>query len=166
MRSTWPISLYLFGLLLGGCATDKRPPVTVSGFVEVACPPDKSLVYLYRVRPWVGQGKDITMCVNYLSAVSLRGHEYCPLVLNPGLTQFGHQYRAVVPPLGIPAETKSHVDLRVHLETGKIYYIAYRFWINPLHHPNPTMVLVDRQTGTNEMSSCSIKKPLSDSHEN
>src|SRR5439155_5457901 len=74
MRSTWPISLYLFGLLLGGCATDKRPPVTVSGFAEVSCPSDKSLVYLYRVRPWVGQGKDITMCVNYLPAVSLRGH--------------------------------------------------------------------------------------------
>jgi hypothetical protein len=106
------------------------------------------------------------MCVNYLPIVSLRGHEYCPLALNPGLTQFGHQYRDIIPPYGIPTDTKNVVDLRAHLEAGKTYYVAYRFWISPFHQPNPTMVLVDRQAGTNEISTCSIKKPLSDSHEN
>jgi len=166
MRSTLPIFLCLFGLLLSGCATDKRPPETASGFVEASCPPDKALIYLYRVRPWLGQGKEIVVCVNYLPAVSLSGHEYCPLVLNPGLTQFGHQYKAVVPPYGVPAETKGMIDLRVHLEAGKTYYIAYRFSTNPFHQPNPTMVLVDRETATNEMSTCSIKKPLTNSHEN
>ena len=166
MRSTLPIFFYLLALLLSGCATDKRSPELVTGFVEASCPPDKALVYLYRVRPWVGQGNDIMMCVNYLPTVSLRGHEYCPLVLNPGLTQFGHQYRVIIPPYGIPADTKNVVDLRVHLEAGKTYYVAYRFWISPFHQPNPTMVLVDRETGTNEMSTCSIKKPLSGSHEN
>jgi hypothetical protein len=102
------------------------------------------------------------MCVNCKPTVTLSGHEYCPLVLNPSLTQFGHQYTDIVPPLGIPADTKNVVDLRVHLEEGKTYFVAYRFWINPFHQPNATMVLVDRETGTNEMSTCAIRKPLSD----
>jgi hypothetical protein len=166
MRLSFPISFYLLALLLCGCATVKRPPETVTGFVEASCPPDKALVYLYRVRPWFGQSKDITMCVNYLPTVSLSGHEYCPLLLNPGFTQFGHQYQEVVAPLDIPTETKGVIDLRVHLEAGKTYYIAYRFWISPFHYPNPTMVSVDRETGTNEMSTCSIKRPSGESHEN
>ena len=168
MRSASPIFLCLCGLLLSGCATDKQPPEAVLGFVEASCPPDKALVYLYRVRPWVGQGKDIMMCVNYLPTVSLSGHEYCPLLLNPGFTQFGHQYRDIVPQYGIygiPADTKNVVDLRTNLEAGKTYYVAYRFWTNPFHHPNPTMVLVDKGKATNEMSTCSIKKRLNDSHE-
>jgi hypothetical protein len=166
LRSASRIILYLTVLLLAGCATHKRLPGTGQGFFEVACPPDKSVVYLYRVRPWIGQAKDIMMCMNYLPTVSLSGHEYCPLLLNPGLTQFGHQYQVVIPPMGIPATTKSRVDLRVHLEAGKTYFVAYRFWISPFHSPNPTMVLVDRQTGTNEMSTCWIKKPINGSHEN
>jgi hypothetical protein len=160
MRLTLSIFLSIVALLLSGCATDKRSPESVRGFSEASCPPDKALVYLYRVRPWFGQGDDILMCVNYLPAVSLKGHEYCPLVLNPGLTQFGHEYRNIIPPYGIPANTKDVVDLRVHLEAGKTYYVAYGFWISPLHQPNPTMVVVDRETGTNEMAACSIKKPL------
>jgi hypothetical protein len=163
-----PILLCLFGLLLSGCATDKRPSKTLPGFTDLSCPSDKSLVYLYRVRPWFGQGKSLLMCVNYLPTVSLSGHEYCPLVLNPGLTQFGHQYResVITPNITNPADIKNRIDLRVHLEAGRTYFIAYRFWINPFRHPNPTMVLVDRDTGIKEMSTCSTKKSLSDSHEN
>lgn len=160
MRARFAPSLIigLLALLLGGCATNKKSPGTVTGFVDVSCPPDKALVYLYRVRPWVGDSEGITMCVNYLPTVALRGHEYCPLVLNPGYTQFGHAYD--VGPYGIHAATKNVVDLRVDLEAGKTYYVAYRFWVSPFRSPNPTMVLVDRQTGTNEMSTCSIKEPL------
>ena len=161
-----PAFFYLLALLLSGCVTDKRPPETVTGFVEVSCPSDKALVYLYRVRPWVGQSENIMMCVNYKPTVSLSGHEYCPLVLNSGFTQFGHTYQDIIPPYGIPAGTKNVVDLRVHLEAGKIYYVAYRFWLNPLHHPSPAMVLVNREEGTNEMSTCSIKKPFNNPHEN
>jgi hypothetical protein len=166
MRPTLPLFFCFLALLLTGCATDKRPPETETGFVETSCPPDKALVYLYRIRPWFGQSDDIMMCVDYLPTVSLKGHEYCPLVLRPGLTQFGHQYQDVIPPYAISGPTKIMMDLRLHLEAGKTYYVAYRFWISPLHQPNPTMVSVDRETGTNEMSTCSIKKPLTDSHEN
>jgi hypothetical protein len=165
MRPALPIFLSFLALLLTGCATDKRPPETERGFVEMSCPPDKALVYLYRVRPWVDQGGGIMMCVDYLPTVSLRGHEYCPLVLSPGLTQFGHQYQEAIAP-GILEPAKSIVDLRLHLDAGHTYYVAYRFWINPFHQPNPTMVSVDRETGTNEMSTCSMKKSLNDSHEN
>jgi hypothetical protein len=160
-RRSPPIFLCLFGLLLSGCATDKRPPKTVSGFTDVSCPSDKSLVYLYCMRPWIFPGKHITMTVNYLPTVSLRRHEYCPLVLKPGLTQFGHQYHKKYDP-----ETSNMIDLRVHLEAGKTYFIAYRSWVSPFHSRNPKMDLVDRDTGISEMSTCSIKKSPSDSHEN
>jgi hypothetical protein len=108
------------------------------------------------------------MSVNYLPAVSLSGHEYCPLVLNPGLTQFGHQYRDAAPLNNLVlSDIKNRIDLRVRLEAGKTYFIAYRYWINPFHRrPNPTMVWVVRDTGIPEISTCSIKKSLSASHEN
>ena len=163
MRSTLRAFFYLMAMLLSGCATDEHPQGTATGFAEKSCPPDKALVYLYRIRPWVGQGKDIMMCVNYVPTVSLAGHEYCQLILQSGLTQIGHQYRDIVPPYGIPAETKKQIDLRMHLEAGKTYYVAYRFSINPFNSPSPTMVLVDRETAANEMSTCSIKKPICDS---
>jgi hypothetical protein len=145
---------YLLLLLLSGCATSKPSSEKVSGFAEVSCPPDKALVYLYRVRPWFGQGKNIMMCINYLPVASLQGHEYCPLVLEPGFTQFGHTYQDTIPLYGIPADTKNVVDLRVHLEAGQTYYVAYRLW------SDSKMVLVDKETGTNEMATCSIKEPL------
>jgi hypothetical protein len=96
--------------------------------------------------------------INYLPTVSMRTHEYCPLVLKPGLTQFGHQYYEKYDP-----EPRNKIDLRVHLEAGNTYFIAFRDRVNPF--PSP-MVLVDKATSIKEMSTYSITKSLSDSHEN
>ena len=90
------------------------------------------------------------MCVNGSPVVALHGKEYCSLVLDPGPVTLSHEF----------GWGRIMNDLRLELEPGKTYYVAYRFWVNPFHeHPNPAMVLVDQETGTNEMSVCTIKSP-------
>ena len=127
------------------------PPV---GFVSVPCPPDKALVYLYRVRPWIAVGDKIKMFANGAPVVTLRGREYSPLFLDPGNVTLSHEVDMEF------GQRWLMDDLRIHLEAGKTYFVAYRFWINPFKRPNPTMVLVDSDTGEGEMSICAVKKPL------
>jgi hypothetical protein len=159
MRCPFPMSLFLVVLIAGvpGCATPKAPEQPPSGFVDVPCPADKALVYLYRVRVWHPDGNGIKMCVNGVPVVALHGREYCPLILDPGPVSFAHEVE--VGPYGMfPGLMK---DLELQLEPRQTYFVAYRFWASPFHkRPNPTMVLVDRATGTNEISICTIKKPL------
>jgi hypothetical protein len=139
-----------------GCATQKSPPPTV-GFVAVACPQDKSLVYLYRSRFFI-LNKGIKMYVNDEPVVTLGGYEYCPLILDPGFTIFSHETESG--PYGVFHSIMD--DMALELQPGKTYFVAYRFSINPFQHqhPRPWMVLVDPATGTNEMSSDVLKKPL------
>lgn len=156
------ISFLFFGLLasavsITGCATNKSSSDSTTGFEAVACPPDKALVYLYRVFRWHPDGNGITMCVNDTPVVALHGREYCPLVLEPGFVSFSHQFKQG--PYGIPAITERIKDLQLQLQPGQTYYVVYKF-VSPFHRPDPTMVLVDEATATNEMSICSMRKPM------
>jgi Protein of unknown function (DUF2846) len=158
MRYTSVLFISLLASLIGsaGCATGKPSPNSTTGFVPFTCPPDKALVYLYRVRRWHPDGNGIKMYVNETQVVSLHGREYCPLILDPGSTSLSHEYG--MGPYGLMKTTM--MDIQFQLEAGKTYYVAYRFWVNPFHHPNPTMILVDEATGTNEMSICSMRKSI------
>jgi hypothetical protein len=158
MKTSFLVIL-LAAALLSGCATDKGSSAA-AGFVPATCPPDKALVYLYRAGPSIGRQNGIMMCVNYIPSAYLHGYQYCPLVLDPAGTQFGHQYDAEIGSYGSMLISKNVVDLRLRLEAGKIYYIAYRYWLNPFHYPNPTMVLVDTDTGIRELSTCAATKAI------
>src|ERR1022692_731911 len=139
-----------------GCATQTAAPPPPAGFISESCPTNKALVYLYRVRRWHPDGHGITMCVNDVPVVALHGREYCPLFLDPGFVSFSHKCN--YGPYGML--TGIMADLQLQLQAGKTYYVAYRFWINPFTHSKPEMDLVDEATGTNEMSICTMKKPL------
>jgi hypothetical protein len=140
--------------MLVGCTTKKSTSRPSVGSVSVSCPSDKALVYLYRVRPWVGSSEDIKMFANGAPVVTLRGHEYCPLFLKPGSVALSHEVDA-----GLGRHWLMN-DLHVQLEAGQTYYVAYRFWVSPFKRPNPTMVVVDPETGKGEMADCAMKKQL------
>ena len=144
-----PFALVAWG---SGCATQKEAP---SGFVPVTCPPNKAVVYLYRVRRWVGSGKEIKMFASGMAAAALKGREYSPICLDPGIVTLGHEVQGG--PFGSFTWVKR--DLQLQVEAGQTYFVAYRFWISPFHeHPNPRMVLVDPETAKREMSVCTRKE--------
>jgi hypothetical protein len=140
-------------LSVAGCATQKPTAQHERGFVAVPCPPDKALVYIYRVRGWHPDGKGIQMCSNGVPLVALHGREYCPLVLDPGPIRLWRQENERYPAF----RKRVMKDESLNLESGKVYYLAFRFWFNPFHSPPSGLFQVDPAAAQSEMASCVIK---------